>query len=114
MRPYRWRILSGILLLFIITDAVSPAEDSDFSEIVIEQKGWKVGIAVLATENNDAALISAASLIPRLIRDELSGIESHRLTDAEKLQLLDNAIEKKEIESYARLSSLYSGRDDQL
>ncbi len=114
MRPYRWRILSGILLLFIITDAVSPAEDSDSSEIVIEQKDWKVGIAVLATENNDAALISAASLIPRLIRDELSGIESHRLTDAEKLQLLDNVIEKKEIESYARLSSLYSGRDDQL
>ena len=114
MRPYRWRILPGILLLFIITDAVSPAEDSVLPEIVIEQKDWQVGIAVLATENNDAALISASSLIPRLIRDELSGIESHRLTDAEKLQLLDNAIEKKEIESYARLSSLYSGRDNQL
>ncbi len=114
MRFYRWRILPGILLLFIITDAVSPAEDNDFPEIVIEQNNWQVGIAVLATENNDTASVSAASLIPRLIQDELSGIDSHRLTDAEKLQILDNAIEKKEIESYARLSSLYSGRDDQL
>ncbi len=114
MRPYRWRILPGILLLFIITVTVSPAEDPEISGIVIEQKDWQVGIAVLAAENNDTNLISAASLIPRLILDELSGIISHQLTDAEKLQLLDDFIEKKEIESYVRLSSLYSGRDAQL
>ncbi|MCK5248323.1 MAG: PEGA domain-containing protein, partial [Spirochaetaceae bacterium] len=62
----------------------------------------------------ESALASAAALLPRLIRDELAGVELHELTDAEKTLLAGDLLDKKELQSYSTLNDLYSGRDELL
>jgi len=114
MRAERRRMLLWVLFHIVMFNTIVPGEENGFQQSVIEQTEWKVGIAVLSTENNDPALLSAASLISRLVRDEISSIQYHKLRNFEIEQLVRTAEEKKEIESYLRLSTLYSSRDEYL
>jgi len=109
----RWRV-QGFLFLFLLAGGAVFSAEIETPEGVIVQNEWRVGISVLGTQTEDSVLLSAASLISRLIKDELKGIEYHSLTDTEKKLLRKKALEKKEIELYAHLSSLYSSRDDYL
>jgi len=110
----RRSLLLWVFFFIVLVSAVVSGEENDFPQAVIEQTEWRVGIAVLSTDNNDSALLSTASLISRLVRDEISSIEYHKLRDAEIKELIRTAEEKKEIESYLQLSTLYNSRDDHL
>jgi len=105
------KFLQCFLLVFLIVSTISPAEESSIPEAVIEQKDWKVGVSIFQVEKNDPALAAAASLIPRLILDELTGIAFHKLTDAERNFLIQDSVRKKELEALSLLSSKFALRD---
>jgi len=114
MRAERRGRFLWLLFHILLFNTLVSGEESDIQKAVIEQTEWRVGVAVLRTESNDPALLSAASLISRLVRDEISGIRYHKLRDAEVEQLIRTAVEQQKIESYTRVSTLYSSRDDNL
>ncbi|MCK5736478.1 MAG: hypothetical protein KAH21_08370, partial [Spirochaetaceae bacterium] len=74
MRADRRRIIQFILFLIVAINVDSAEKGPVYPGAVIEQKEWKVGISIFRSEKNDPALASAASLIPRLLQDEISGI----------------------------------------
>jgi len=109
----RYLLLRAFILFTAVSAVVSGGENNP-QQAVIEQTEWKVGVSVLQTESNDPALMSSASLISRLVLDELRDIQFHKLRNTEIDELIRTAEEQKEIESYRKLSSLYERRDDYL
>ncbi len=108
-------LFTVFLLMFSISQMVYSAEEAKMhSQPEINHSEWRVGIAVFITTENDPSLASAASLIPRLIRDEISGIKTHRLSDEDKIILVQKSIDLKVLESYSSLSKLFSKRDELL
>ena len=111
--PCRFCVLL-ILVLFISQSIVTAAEPDDYPLPEIDKSEWQVGVAVFETDNTEAALASAASLLPRLIRDELTGADLHELTGPEITLLARKSLEKEELLSYSTLNNLYSSRDELL
>lgn len=74
---------------------------------------WTVGVAALSvTDATDGAMVSAASLISRLIRSELEGADKHLLNPSERTLLARKVIEEEEMKIWKDLASLYAKRDD--
>lgn len=102
-----------LIFLLLIVNAVSVAgEETGIPQAESEKIEWRVGFSVFQIEESDPGLVSAAALLPRLIRDELTGADIHQLTDSEKEFLAQEAIEQRLMESYDRLNGLFSSRDE--
>lgn len=111
MRVELYPYLPIAILLFLLNALFVAGEDLSIPQAESEKIEWQVGIAVFQTEESDPGMDTAAALLPRLIRDELTGADIHRLTDSEKEYLALDAIESMLLESYARLDDLYASRD---
>ena len=103
-----------ILTLLCYAVTIGAEEDIPYTPPESEKVDWQVGVSIFESEISDPGLTSAAALIPRLVWDELAGVDQHKLTNPEKDYLARQALDKKLIESYSTLNTLYAGRDEYL
>ena len=70
----------------------------------VDKSEWTVGVAMFGSA-------SVASLFPRLIRDDLSEIVSHRLSSEERRDLARRAVHETETEHLSTLAGLHAKKD---
>ncbi|MDF1567877.1 MAG: PEGA domain-containing protein [Spirochaetaceae bacterium] len=89
------------------------AEDAtNLTPPVVDKEEWRIGVAVLDAQEESASMLSAASLLPRLIRDELDGVDRHLLTREERFSSAEEILQNAILTSFRRLSNLHASRDD--
>ena len=99
------------LAVLMLSAGLIPGFASD-APPAVDQADWRVGVALLETENGaDAATLSAASLIPRLVRDALEDLDVHELTSGETRNLAARRLEEEIRAARRSLGNLYDARD---
>jgi len=84
---------------------------ADDSEAQFVQENWKVAIGSFLVNDAEENL---STLIPRLIYDEVSTLERHEISEAEKALLAREILDVKESEILFELSRLHQSRDNLL
>jgi len=98
-----------LLLCILISPAIYAVDELEHATLDVGLKEWRVGVALFDASDHDSELLSLA--MPRLIRDELIGIQKHRITDTERNILAETARREKVLSSYRELANLHAERD---
>lgn len=97
--------------LVLLSSFAFADEAADESEVQFAQENWKVAISSFLVSSAEENL---STLIPRLIYDEVSALEHHEISEAEKILLAREILDMRESETLIELSRLHQSRDDLL
>ena len=117
MRADRFPFLSAVVVsaVVLVSSNADVYAEETVDDLVSGKADWAVGVAALTVpDSTDGAVVSAASLVSRLIRDELEGVDEHLLDPRERAALACEVIEEEETDSWRRIASLRSSRDELL
>lgn len=97
----------------VVTPISGGAEEATkMTPPVVDKEEWRIGVAILDIQGESASMMSAASLLPRLIKEELNGVNRHLLTRQERISLAEDLLKNEILSSYGRLSNLHASRDE--
>jgi hypothetical protein len=107
----RFSLLLLIVLIPGFSICLAAADTGSYTTPDIGKTEWRAAVAIFETTETDPGTLSAAAVMPRLIREEIAGIETHILGGAELLVLSEAAIRKNIQASYKSLADLHAKRD---
>ena len=106
--PPLWSLLP-LVLLFTVNILSAQEEALNLS---VDKSSWTIGVSVLENENESPTLQSYALILSKLIRDELTRLDTHILSEREQLSLAKELLEDKAREHIEKIDKLYKTRDD--
>ncbi len=100
-------------VLFFFSAGAYAADGGDDENLAASKTEWSIGVAALTVNDaSDGALVSASSLVSRLIRGELEEVDEHLLLPEERIALARAVIEDEETKAWKKLASLHAKRDE--
>lgn len=97
-------------VLFFLSIGIVPCLFAQ-EKFTSSKKTWNVGVGLFETDSTDLPALSAANLLGKLILNQLSSVEKHKLSDEERLILANEVLQEKKKQHIQTLDKLYADLD---